>query len=69
MIILDSKIKTEHEYIQLKKGIQMYLVNKTEYKYEYIWFKIISFLNIFGPNYLNIFKYRIIHSPLFWGHF
>ena len=41
---------------------------KTEYEYEYYSVfekhRIIRFLNIFGPNYSNIFEYRIIRSPL-----
>ena len=55
MNIFGSKIKTEYEY----KYIQ----------YEYYSFferhRIIWFLNTFGLNYLNIFEYRIISSPLF----
>ena len=50
----------------------------TEYEYEYhsVFEKhqIIRYSNIFGPNYSNIFEYRIIRSPLVrtdllqWNH-
>ena len=49
MNIFGSKIKTEYEY---------------EYYSVFEKHRIIRFSNIFGPNYSNMFEYRIIRSPL-----